>query len=62
MVMKIKSLKNFSGVRKGTTGEAVRETDGIPGQWRITWDLDRTKPLIDWFSQWEFENYLEEVK
>jgi len=56
--MKIKTLVKFSGVPKDTTGEAERDGD----QWKITWDLDRTKPLVDWFDESEFKQYLEVFK
>jgi len=56
--MKIKTIVEFSGVPKDTTGEAERDGD----QWKITWDLDRTKPLVDWFNESEFKQYLEVFK
>jgi hypothetical protein len=62
--MKIRTKREFSGIPMGTTGEAVR--DGT--LWKITWDLThhadgskRYKPLVDWFSQEDFELYLEAV-
>lgn len=53
--MEIKTLVEFSGIPKGTTGQAER--DGKI--WKITWNLEqRTKPLCDWFNQEEFDKYL----
>ncbi len=52
--MKVKTVVEFSGVPKGTTGNAER--DDI--EWKVTWDLKRTKPLIDWFDEAEFKKYL----
>lgn len=63
--MKIKTLVEFSGVPKGTTGIAERD-DNL---WKITWDniqVIRGMPLKkrelqDWFDQQEFDKYLEVV-
>lgn len=62
--MKIKTIREFSGVPAGTTGTAER--DGK--LWKVTWNLTheasglpRTKPLVDWFDNEEFENYLVEI-
>jgi len=63
--MKIKSTIEFSGVPKGTTGEAIRDGD----LWKITWhNIERMgtlpsgrfgkKLLEDWFDQYEFKKYL----
>lgn len=57
--MKIKTNKEFSGVPKGTTGTAEFEQDS--GDWKITWDLPRSKPLSDWFTEEEFQKYLEKI-
>lgn len=56
--MKVKTLKEFSGVPFGTTGTAIK--DGK--HFKITWDLERTRPLIDWFTDDEFIKYLVVVK
>lgn len=55
--MKVMTKIAFSGVPKGTTGTAERDKR----LWKITWDLERrsTKPLVDWFSDSEFNQYLE---
>lgn len=54
--MKIKTKIAFSGVPRGTTGTAER--DGT--RWKITWDLKgRSQPLVDWFSDSEFNQHLE---
>lgn len=62
--MKIRALIEFSGVPKGTTGEAERDGD----LWKIIWDLPlrlfgaKWKPLTDWFDEYEFKKYLIEEK
>jgi hypothetical protein len=57
--MKVMTKIAFSGVPKGTTGTAERDKK----LWKITWDLEgrSTKPLllVDWFSDSEFNQYLE---
>jgi hypothetical protein len=55
--MKIMTKIAFSGVPKGTTGTAERDKK----LWKITWDLEErsTNPLVDWFSDSEFNQYLE---
>jgi len=55
--MKIMTKIAFSGVPKGTTGTAERDKK----LWKITWDLERksTNPLVDWFSDSEFNQYLD---
>ena len=65
--MKIKSLVEFSGVPKGTTGTAERDPE-YENNWKIEWDGIETnglvegrftkKPLADWFDQYEFDKYL----
>ncbi len=63
--MKIKSLVEFSGVPKGTTGTAERDPE-YENNWKITWDgitrmggiPFRKKALEDWFDDEEFEKYL----
>lgn len=58
--MKIMTKVAFSGVPEGTTGAAERDND----LWKIIWDLDRgtAKPLVDWFSDSEFNQYLETLE
>lgn len=63
--MKIKTLVEYSGVPKGTTGIAEIEKDrpfSKKKMWKITWDLPRTKPLVDWFDESEFKENLEVFK
>jgi len=62
--MKIRTLREFSGVPKGTEGEA--EKDGKT--WKVTWNLTRDflgtprhKPLVDWFTQDELDSFLEKL-
>lgn len=60
--MKIKSIIEFSGVPKGTSGIATR--DGA--LWKITWDdvevmkglPFKKRKLEDWFDDYEFKKYL----
>ena len=63
--MKIKSLIEFSGVPKGSTGIAEKDDD----LWKITWDDIRVfygipfikRQLVDWFDEYEFKKYLEPI-
>ena len=69
--MRMKRIRTkiaFSGVPIGTEGTAAFEKDTKPefGQWRITWELEgvrasKTRPLVDWFDQEEFDMYLEKI-
>jgi hypothetical protein len=71
----VRSLAEFAGVPKGTTGRVVRadrmgnvrtadgkiyeEYDAV-----IEWDLpgqQSTKPLQDWFPKDEYEQWIEEI-
>lgn len=63
--MKIRTRVQFSGVPIGTIGEAEKD-DRNPELYKITWELThdgtgrkREKPLVDWFNQEEFDNFLE---
>lgn len=66
--MIIQTKVAFSGVAQGTHGTAERDGD----LWKITWiQGERTeylgrgqfakKPLVDWFSDSEFTQFLERV-
>jgi len=59
--MIVKSLVEFSGVPKGTTGICENDNDREASK-KVTWDLDRSKPLVDWFNEWEFKKYLEVIR
>ena len=68
--MKIKTLVEFSGVPKGTTGIAEIEKDrpfSKTKMWKITWDLSpklfgmKKKSLSDWFDESEFKEYLVKI-
>ena len=62
--MRIKTLVEFSGVPKDTTGlceEEHEEWHKGKKMWKVTWDLVRSKPLIDWFDQREFDKFLVEI-
>jgi hypothetical protein len=70
--MRIRTLRAFSGVPEGTKGEAEIEKDNEysphGSKWKITWDLThdsagrpRFKPLVDWFTQDEFDAFLVEI-
>jgi len=56
--LKVKTRVDFSGVPKGTTGTAVKETDDS-GLYKITWNQGRHREIEDWFNQREFDQYLE---
>jgi hypothetical protein len=59
----IRTKVEFSGVPKGTTGKVIE--DLTPGrnhkekEYAIQWGLVRTKPLVDWFTESEFRDFLE---
>jgi hypothetical protein len=59
--MEIKTKTEFAGVPKGTTGTAIMDGN----LWRVSWALPlryyggKLKPLMDWFNQGEFDQYLE---
>lgn len=58
---RIRTLVEFSGVPKGTNGVVLPPTDklvSLPIQWAL---VGRLKPLVDWFTKWEYEKYLEEL-
>jgi hypothetical protein len=71
---RIKSIIDFNGVPKGTTGTAEWD-DSLKGHesWKIIWNLPkedwtdssgyrvkgRRKPLEDWFDEEEFDRWLE---
>ncbi len=58
---RIRTTVAFSGVPKGTTGVALEPDDELVSL-PIQWDLPgRTRPLVDWFTKWEYERYLEEI-
>lgn len=64
--MRIKTLHEFSGVPKGTTGIAERDDIDNKIEYKITWDLVSncnriTKPLIDYFDEDEFKKYLVKI-
>ena len=57
----IRTTVAFSSVPKGTTGLILEPTDKLVSL-PIQWDLPgRTRPLVDWFTRWEYEKYLEEI-
>ena len=53
----------FSGVPAGTTGKVVdvssRKNRHMDVEYAIQWDLVRPRPLVDWFSETEFRDFLE---
>lgn len=72
----VRSLIEFSGVPKGTHGKVIRmdQGEGRGAIVAVEWDLparttiagrefqvQRTKPLVDWFSKDEYEDYLLEI-
>jgi len=59
--MKVKTLTEFSGVPKGTTATCVKVEKPSwtkKKSYKVTWDLPRSKPLVDWFNEEEFKMYL----
>jgi hypothetical protein len=62
---RVRSLVEYRGVRKGTTGKVVRiepRSDGVTFRVGVEWDLPYSgKPPVDWFSRDEYYTYLEEV-
>lgn len=62
---RVRSLVEYRGVRKGTTGKVVRSDPGPDGQnymVGVEWDLPYSgKPPVDLFSRDEYYAYLEEV-
>ena len=66
--MKIKTLIEFAGVPKGTTGEAEVDHEATWSKekvYKVLWDLPNFinvitgKPIYDWFNQKEFDDFLE---
>lgn len=63
---KIRTLIEFSGVPKGTTGVVLEPNDRLVSL-PIQWDLPERsygvypKPLVDWFTKDEYEKFLEEI-
>ena len=60
--MKIRTKVAFSGVPQGTTGIAERDYEYDEVMYKVVWDLQRTKPLTDWFDEEEFKKYLEVIQ
>lgn len=62
--MTIRTKVEFSGVPKGTEGEITNVEYKKSGEalYAVQWNLpNRSKPLVDWFTQEEKDRYLEEV-
>lgn len=63
--IKIRSLVDFAGVPKGSTG--IADWDEEQNHYLITWDSIKRwfgvkyKPLQDGFNKKEFEKYLEKI-
>lgn len=61
---RVRTLVEFSGVPKGTTGIVTRYDEGAVA---IAWDLPhrlfgtRTMPLVDWFDRAAYDRYLAEL-
>lgn len=63
-MMQVRTRVQFSGVPKGTEGVAEMD-DKL---WKVTWKLPfdsigrpRTQPLMDWFNQEEFDQFLDVI-
>jgi hypothetical protein len=72
---RVKTLVDFSGVPKGTTGQVIRadpagkekppfgearEVFDVAIQWDVPREYPSAKPLVDWFSRDEYEQFLVE--
>jgi hypothetical protein len=60
---RIKTNVDFSGVPKGTFGRVVRADDDGRGGYSvgIEWTMQRSRPLVDWFTKDEYKRFLEEI-
>jgi hypothetical protein len=59
----VETLVPFSGAPQGTAGVVVRYDEADSGfDVGIQWELPRrrTRPLVDWFSKDEYEEFLRE--
>ena len=60
---RITTCVEFSGVPAGTTGKVVDisspKNKHMGVEYAIQWDLNRPRPLVDWFSETEFKDFLE---
>lgn len=64
IAQRVRSLVEYRGVRKGTTGKVVRADPRPDGTYcvGVEWDLPYSgKPPVDLFSRDEYYTYLEEV-
>ena len=62
---RIHTLVEFSGVPRDTAGQVIRADPSDGGYTlAIQWELAerRAKPLVDWFTQDEYEQFLVEVQ
>lgn len=61
---RVTSLIEFSGVPTGTIGQVIRaDKSGEGYTLAIQWELPGRpgKPLVDWFTKNEYDQYLREV-
>ncbi len=61
---RIRTLVEFSGVPRATTGQVIQADPTGPGYTlAIQWELPehRARPLVDWFSRSEYERFLVEI-
>lgn len=61
---RIRTLVEFSGVPRGTTGQVIQaDPSGSGYTLAIQWELPeyRARPLVDWFSRSEYERFLREI-
>ena len=60
---RIRTIVEFSGVPVGTTGKVIKisspKNRHMDVEYAIQWDLVRPRPLVDWFSETEFRDFLE---
>ncbi len=60
---RVRTNVDFSGVPKGTFGWVIRADDDGRGGYSvgIQWEMERSKPLVDWFTKDEYSRFLEEA-
>lgn len=61
---RIRTSVEFSGVPRGTAGTVTRyDCTGRPNAYTVgvSWDLERSTPLVDWFRKGEYDRFLVEL-
>ncbi|MHB8360351.1 MAG: hypothetical protein ACYDAO_10560 [Thermoplasmataceae archaeon] len=61
--IKVRAKVGFLGAPRGTTGKVIQVTTPrnkhLEKEYAIQWDLFRSRPLVDWFTESEFRDFLE---